>query len=282
MIERSIGNASGFDKINQKKVIGEVINSDSRKLKELVEANINIDFSGQSGESPLHIVVYKNNFSMLRILIDSGVNPNLANRQGDTAFHIAARIGSIEGLTYMYNCGRCDLTLQNKDNQTALDIAESNFEDNDLVSYRLFSPWRRQDSELSIEIENIINGRKKCFDFLREKMEYDKQYRSTKVVDTITSYNFNRNQSLRICHGLNHFNMVNINYSATLNYPPNDQNLSWTKTDIRYFDHNKNDVLKVLRVVFTCDYVDRNICQAFNRSVSYLLNEKKMKKRFFK
>eukprot|EP01119_Soliformovum_irregulare_P016204 TRINITY_DN465_c1_g1_i4.p1 TRINITY_DN465_c1_g1~~TRINITY_DN465_c1_g1_i4.p1 ORF type:complete len:1124 (+),score=390.92 TRINITY_DN465_c1_g1_i4:174-3545(+) len=98
-------------------------------LKKIFEAFVarNTDINAQdkiNGETPLHKAILNRTVRVLivRLLLEQGVNVNNVNSKGDSPLHYSVRVNRKELVDELI-LANADITLQNKQEQTALDVA---------------------------------------------------------------------------------------------------------------------------------------------------------------
>ena len=78
---------------------------------------------GNTGDTLLHIVAFREALEDMEILVACGAEINALGDLGDTPLHQAASAGKIRSVKKLLAWG-ADATIKNEDGETALDLAE--------------------------------------------------------------------------------------------------------------------------------------------------------------
>ncbi len=186
-------------------ILNSVLDDDVIQLKRnLAKHQQWIDFVGYSGDSPLHMAVYKQNEEMLSLLLYFGATPNNPNSSGDTAFHTACRIGNFKCLALLYESGRCNLEIPNYDGVLVCDLCQHQVEDCDVNLLQLYGQW---DSNFNFEEakQNMAIGREKCGGMSSNKLCQDNALRRQYSILTMIGTNVDYDKSVNIIRGKGHF-----------------------------------------------------------------------------
>ncbi len=81
-----------------------------------------VNYRGQDGEAPLHVVVRARNGNWIGYLLSNKADPNVGNKDGDTPLILAARMGYAEGASRLIRM-RADVDRTNRRGETALIVA---------------------------------------------------------------------------------------------------------------------------------------------------------------
>lgn len=81
-----------------------------------------INYRGDNGESPLHIVIRRRNSNWISFLLANGANPDAADNKGDTPLILAARAGYVEAAAQLL-MKRAQIDKANRLGETALIVA---------------------------------------------------------------------------------------------------------------------------------------------------------------
>lgn len=243
-------------------ILNEILNSDYRDLSERIEKNPDaISTVGVCGESPAHIAIYKNDAVMLKMLLDAGTSPNLVNSGGDSLVHVAARLGYIDLLRLLYDTKKCILILKNKINQTAVDIARSEVELSNLHVLKLFAEYKYGEPNEKEQLFAVRLGRKKCAEFLAEKMIYDREQKVRNMVQETLDVTNDRRNKARILRGVGGTKYTTFYTDLTYNTNINKQ--PWENVDMDFFVNYTEGLDKIVRAAFACDYVNKSIRVGF-------------------
>ena len=98
--------------------------SQGSKAYDLVEANGStvVNYRGQNGDAPLHIVVRSRNANWIGYLLANGADPNVGDKNGDTPLILAARSGYVEAVSRLL-MSHAQVDKANKLGETALIVA---------------------------------------------------------------------------------------------------------------------------------------------------------------
>lgn len=247
-----------------RKILNEVLNSDYKDLAERLEDTLDgsINLLGTCGESPAHIAIYKNDKRMLKMLLDAGSEPNFMNLHGDTLMHVAALLGSIEFVTLLYETGKCDLNIRNKDNLTALDIANKKISLADFYVTKLFSTYRSDVPLETDDIEVVKRKRKECSIYLSKMMAFDGIAKVESVLKHTLDNNINRNRARTIMRGQSSTNQNHTQFTARMVYPADRKIFS--KDDESFVDNYFVGLDYIVRTVFVCSFVNRSMTIGLN------------------
>nr|XP_043899776.1 KN motif and ankyrin repeat domain-containing protein 4 isoform X2 [Solea senegalensis] len=80
--------------------------------------------SRQAGQTALMLAVSHGRVAMVKLLLSSGADVNAQDREGSTALMCASEHGHTHIARLLLETGRCDIDLVDKNNQTALSVAE--------------------------------------------------------------------------------------------------------------------------------------------------------------
>ena len=94
----------------------------SECVRWIEQEDIDLNYSAESGEPIIYIVVRNRNLILLHKLIEYGVDVNKSNTEGYTALHQACYIGSIEMATLLLN-NNANVNAQTKLGETPLHAA---------------------------------------------------------------------------------------------------------------------------------------------------------------
>lgn len=96
-------------------------------IKILLEEGANPNITDRLGKTPLMYAIYKqDNQEIIKLLLQYEANPNAKNLKGQTALMLLAKFvgrGYLQNLSYLLTSQTIDITLTNKLNQNAFDIA---------------------------------------------------------------------------------------------------------------------------------------------------------------
>ena len=90
--------------------------------EQLGEAEVNIDSKDLNGDTPLHVLVWRNDNDGVDILIKSGADVNGVGDMGETPLHIAISRGNEHVIESLIKAG-AKLTIRSEFNETALEKA---------------------------------------------------------------------------------------------------------------------------------------------------------------
>lgn len=91
----------------------------------LIKQGANIDAQTAIGDTALIAAAWRtDNLNLIKLLVSYGADVNISNYDGNTPTMDAAFLGKVEILRYLLNNG-ADVTLRNRNKQTALDLAKS-------------------------------------------------------------------------------------------------------------------------------------------------------------
>lgn len=246
-----------------KKILNEILNSDFRDLSESLEKHPEaVNILGDSGESPAHIAIYKNDMRMLQMLLDAGAEPNFCNQNNDTLVHVAARLGSLEIIKLLYETGKCNLELRNNDNLNALQIANGKLNDRDFFVTKLF---RHYDASVPVETDDIHTmkaRRRECSIYLSSKMAFDGIGHVERVLDNTVEYNTSRHKARSIIRGTcnNHTDFI-----SQIAYPTDEKLVS--AEDRQFIENYSVGMEYITQKVFTSDFVEKSVKVGFNNAL---------------
>ncbi|XP_075901224.1 uncharacterized protein kank4 isoform X2 [Nelusetta ayraudi] len=80
--------------------------------------------SRQAGQTALMLAVSHGRVAMVKLLLSSGADVNAQDREGSTPLMCASEHGHTHIVRLLLETGRCDLSLKDKNGQTALSVAE--------------------------------------------------------------------------------------------------------------------------------------------------------------
>ena len=91
----------------------------------LLGKGIKINYLDNNGISPMMESINKGYIYIMNMLIKYGGDVNLVNfTDGNTALHYAVKNKNNDALFILLGKGNCDLSIKNKNNETAIDLAE--------------------------------------------------------------------------------------------------------------------------------------------------------------
>jgi len=71
---------------------------------------VQINSVGYDGDTPLHVVAWRNDFEAVRLLLAAGANPNAKGEMDETPLHIAVKQGNARMVQAMLQAGaRADI-----------------------------------------------------------------------------------------------------------------------------------------------------------------------------
>ncbi|AXK60186.1 ankyrin repeat domain-containing protein [Candidatus Chromulinivorax destructor] len=107
------------------------INNDAEIARMLIDAGADVNlkadvnFENEYGLTPLYRAVSHNNKEIVKMLIDAGVNVNIQTKDRETALHLAVENNNAEIVKMLMAAGADVVTIQNKNGQTAEQIAKT-------------------------------------------------------------------------------------------------------------------------------------------------------------
>lgn len=228
-----------------------------------------IEYMGICGETAAHISVYKSDLTLVDMILRNGFHPNTKNHVGDTIMHTAAKVGDLAIMKRIYETNKCDLDIQNNDGASSLDICNRTIQEKDIFELRVFRNWRRDDFG-DITTTSIMHGRKKCAQFLSEKVQIDRLNKTKQIMGDTIAYNNRRLVASRAIRGIS--SERNYRSYTDLNYPQT-ATASWPEEDVRFFEEGWGYAVGfqlVITRVFACEYVHRSIKVGFRSAYSEL------------
>lgn len=229
----------------------------------------------QCGETPGHIVIYKNSPLLLSILLSFGLHPHAKNRQGDSLLHLAMRIGSLEILSLLYETGECNLSLYNEEKKTPLDIFLEPITEEFYYSYHQFKEWNELNIKKEDFYKNILVNRQKCLKFLTEKLKIDEIKMNNEIFSTIISYNREKNKITSILQGTSTTSTSDFSSNSSflttfipsIYFESSIGNELYTDSAKELFLRNIEAVEKVSRLIFADEYVNNILSCSLKKTI---------------
>jgi len=98
------------------------------RVQSIINDGAKITSTNNYMQTPLHLAVLKDKYSIAELLIVSGANINAQDKDGKTPLHFAVEIRNIELLELFIKHGAYT-KIKNYNNQTPLDLIDSNDDD---------------------------------------------------------------------------------------------------------------------------------------------------------
>ncbi|MBA3953931.1 ankyrin repeat domain-containing protein [Candidatus Dependentiae bacterium] len=118
-----------------------ILNKDSKKIQELIDAKVNVNKTRDEDATPLHLVVSlepnpQDTFPLkvARMLITAGANINVPNKIGRTPLHLAVRSADMTMIDLLMEAGANPL-YKDKNGITAFTLAEKLFKPTNVSKY---------------------------------------------------------------------------------------------------------------------------------------------------
>ncbi|KAJ3307443.1 Osteoclast-stimulating factor 1 [Kappamyces sp. JEL0829] len=94
-------------------------------VQELLAAGVSANGLDKAGNAPLHWAARGGHAEVVAMLLSKNVTLNARNKLGDTPLHLAAWGGHADVIKLLLEKGGIDVTIKNKNNETALQLAKS-------------------------------------------------------------------------------------------------------------------------------------------------------------
>ena len=89
----------------------------------LINNEVDLDSQSANGSTPLILATKGNHIYIVGCLVNSHADVNIANIDGNTPAHIASKRGYLEIMTCLVKQGHCNLSAENKEKQTPLELS---------------------------------------------------------------------------------------------------------------------------------------------------------------
>lgn len=87
------------------KLIEAVKYDNTEKVRQLIQADVNVNHQSADGTTALHWAVHRDNTTIIKLLIDRGINVNLTDETGATALWVAVKNGNAEKVKLLLTAG---------------------------------------------------------------------------------------------------------------------------------------------------------------------------------
>lgn len=263
--------------------MGEVLNENYYGIKQVIHDYVvkqqvlpSINVIGHCGESPAHIAIYKNDEEMLKILIAGGADPNFKNSVGETLTHSASKFGRLHLLKHLYETGNCNLEIKDdKFHYTPLEYLENiPFGEDIFVSLRLYKNWRPTDPD---EKDPIMNGRLQCIEYLKEKLEYDRNMKIVYLTRDTTEWKLMREKTRRILTGDE--SLYNFHYHGPfIEYPEKEGECQCDEYEQRFFNQYRKGIHSLAVKTFTQQYFVNSMKIGEEHAIQKIVASEKLQK----
>lgn len=109
------------------RTLDDVLQSTSDTLfpADLGKRRVAIDSHDSDGDTPLHLIVWRNDLEAVQLLVDAGANVNTVGDMGETPLHVAVKGGNVSIVKILLKAGaRDDIRSEWVLNTTAREMAE--------------------------------------------------------------------------------------------------------------------------------------------------------------
>jgi hypothetical protein len=197
----------------------DVCSLDIVSLERILQKDLSyIDSLSESGNAPLHIAAFKHDENVTHMLLQYGANPCIRNlSHGDTAAHISCKFGDLKNLKVLAETGLCDLYSTNGLGKNLFDIS---LDDNILEVANMFyfySVWNNSCTCFDELATIVLNGRRKCLQYLLNLEEERKKSCKDFFVKSIVLDNHMLQNTRNILRG--HGELHDRNYFFELDHP---------------------------------------------------------------
>ena len=97
---------------------------DMPKIQDLIKRGADVEAKNDDGETPLHMVAYRNSIETAKLLIEMGADVDAKDDYGETPLHWASYNNRIEIAKLLIDKG-ADVEAKRNDGWTPLDLAQS-------------------------------------------------------------------------------------------------------------------------------------------------------------